>query len=131
VGGRYSNLWHYKHMLDPRELSVGSNMPPYAHLLDAKVNFNTTATKVRAMRSVGVPYRPEQVEGAGDAARAAGQHIADALREEGGVEVSADSELVALIGYLQRLGKPPADDAATAVASTNNATRPASSNGGR
>ena len=130
VGGRYSNLWHYKHMLDPRELSVGSNMPAYVHLREAKVDFNNTATKVRAMRSVGVPYRPEQVEGAGDAARAAGQQIADALREEGGVEVAADSELVALIGYLQRLGKPPAGNSATAVAATTDATRSASINGG-
>src|SRR3569832_2461409 len=32
VGGRYSDFWHYRHLLDPRELSPGSNMPSYAHL---------------------------------------------------------------------------------------------------
>jgi cytochrome c oxidase cbb3-type subunit I/II len=42
VGGRYSNLWHYKHMLDPREISPGSNMPSYAHLASARVDFAET-----------------------------------------------------------------------------------------
>ena len=31
-GGRYPNLWHYRHLLDPREVSPGSNMPPFAFL---------------------------------------------------------------------------------------------------
>jgi len=35
--------------------------------------------------------------------------IAKALAKEGGVSVAPDSELVALISYLQRLGRVPAD----------------------
>ena len=30
VGGKYPNLWHYQHMIDPRATSPGSNMPSYA-----------------------------------------------------------------------------------------------------
>ncbi len=116
LGGRYSNLWHYRHMLDPRELSVGSNMPSYAHLRDAKVAFEETPNKLRAMRAVGVPYRAEDVQGASADAARAGQAIADSLREEGGVEVAPDAELVALIAYLQRLGKPPAAEPTTVAA---------------
>ena len=31
-GGKYPNLWHYQHLVDPRAITPGSNMPPYAHL---------------------------------------------------------------------------------------------------
>jgi cytochrome c oxidase cbb3-type subunit I/II len=108
VGGRYSNLWHYKHMLDPREISPGSNMPAYAHLATARVDFSETAEKLRAMRTVGVPYKPEQIATAERDAKQAGVVLAKALKAEGGVDVAADSELIALVSYLQRLGRVPA-----------------------
>jgi cytochrome c oxidase cbb3-type subunit I/II len=108
VGGRYSNLWHYKHMLDPREISPGSNMPAYAHLATARVDFAETAEKLRAMRTVGVPYKPEQIAAAERDAKQAGDALATALKAEGGVDVAADSELISLISYLQRLGRVPA-----------------------
>jgi cytochrome c oxidase cbb3-type subunit I/II len=28
-GGRYPNLWHYQHLMDPRSTSPASNMPMY------------------------------------------------------------------------------------------------------
>ncbi len=31
VGGKYANLWHYLHLMDPRSTSPASNMPSYAH----------------------------------------------------------------------------------------------------
>jgi cytochrome c oxidase cbb3-type subunit I/II len=108
VGGRYSNLWHYKHMLDPREISPGSNMPAYPHLATARVDLSETAEKLRAMRTVGVPYKPEQIATAERDAKQAGVALAAALKAEGGADVAADSELIALISYLQRLGRVPA-----------------------
>ncbi|MDD9935056.1 MAG: cytochrome-c oxidase, cbb3-type subunit I [Myxococcales bacterium] len=114
VGGRYSNLWHYKHMLDPREISPGSNMPPYQHLEENLIELGDTPAKMRAMVTVGVPYSGEQLAGAEADALAAGTAIAAELKEQGGIEIAANSELVALISYLQRLGKtpaPPAEDA--------------------
>jgi cytochrome c oxidase cbb3-type subunit I/II len=105
LGGRYSDVWHYRHMLDPRELSPGSNMPGYAHLQNSLIDFEATPDKLRAMRSVGVPYTPEAIAAAsGDAARTAEQ-IATGLAREAGANIDKRSELIALISYLQRLGK--------------------------
>ena len=106
VGGKYPHIWHYQHMLDPRQISPGSNMPAYPHMLDGRIDFGTTARKMSAMQVVGVPYSDEQVVASRDTAQKEADAIAANLREEGGVEVASDSELVALIAYLQRLGKP-------------------------
>jgi cytochrome c oxidase cbb3-type subunit I/II len=106
AGGRYSDVWHYKHMLDPRELTPGSNMPSYAHLRDTSIDFEKSADKLRAMRNVGVPYTPEQIAMASRSAERAAQIIVRGLAKEANVQVSPNSELVALIGYLQRLGLP-------------------------
>src|SRR5690606_211460 len=35
VGGKYTDSWHYQHMLDPRAISPGSNMPNYPWLIDS------------------------------------------------------------------------------------------------
>jgi len=111
VGGRYSHLWHYKHLVDPREVSPGSNMPPYGHLAGETVDFAGSEHKMRAMRSIGVPYAATQVQGAAQAARAEADAIAAELKQEGGIDVAADSRMVALIAYLQRLGRSPAPQA--------------------
>jgi cytochrome c oxidase cbb3-type subunit I/II len=119
VGGKYADVWHYKHMTDPREISPGSNMPPYDHLSQEALDFSKTANKLRVMRNVGVPYKPDQIQTAEEVARSNAATIAAGLAENAGVaiceEPSADCELlvnsrmVALIAYLQRLGRVPAD----------------------
>ena len=118
VGGRYNHVWHYKHMRDPREISPGSNMPPYAHLADDRVDFADAAPKMRALRTVGVPYTAADIQTAETSARAEATAIVAELEREGGVrpcrdgipasecDLAIDSKLVALISYLQRLGKP-------------------------
>jgi cytochrome c oxidase cbb3-type subunit I/II len=105
IGGRYTDVWHYRHMLDPRELSPGSNMPPYAHLQSSLIDFSVTPDKLRAMRNVGVPYSPEAIAAASGEARRAAQNIAEGLAREAGAQIDPRSELIALISYLQRLGK--------------------------
>jgi cytochrome c oxidase cbb3-type subunit I/II len=107
VGGKYNHQWHYRHMLDPREISPGSNMPSYAHLANTHIDFGTSSDKMRAMRTVGVPYKPEQIAAGPRDARLQAEQIARELTQ-GGEHVAPDSELVALISYLQRLGKPGA-----------------------
>ncbi len=110
LGGKYPNIWHWQHMIDPRAISPGSNMPNYAHLTSNTLDYAHTEDKLRAMRAVGVPYKPEQIASAVDDAKAHAAEIAADLKAAG-VEAKADSELVALIAYLQRLGKntpPPA-----------------------
>ncbi|MBX3247246.1 MAG: cytochrome-c oxidase, cbb3-type subunit I [Myxococcales bacterium] len=133
VGGKYNHTWHYTHMLDPREISPGSNMPPYTHLARNVIRFEDSADKLRAMRSVGVPYRPEQIQSAERDARAQHDEIVGFLAENAQVrlcteglelvpydapaerrsasnacDINPNSQLVALIAYLQRLGNIPA-----------------------
>ncbi len=106
VGGKYNHQWHYRHMQDPREISPGSNMPSYAHLAKTTVDFTRSEAKLRAMRSIGVPYKPEQVQVAARDAQQQATQIALELTKSGERNVVPNSELVALISYLQRLGKP-------------------------
>jgi len=106
-GGKYPDVWHYRHLLDPRSVSPGSIMPPYPALETARVDAGATEDKLRALRSVGVPYEPRQVQSARSDEEAQGAEIAKALRDQGVANVDPGSEIVALVAYLQRLGTHP------------------------
>ncbi len=106
VGTKYPDLWHYKHLVDPRSISPSSIMPAYAWLNDRKINLDQTPGKIAAMKSLGVPYLDKDVSQARASAQAQGARVASELQAQG-VAVAPDSEMVALIAYLQRLGKPP------------------------
>jgi cytochrome c oxidase cbb3-type subunit I/II len=103
VGSKYPNLWHYTHMMDPRATSPGSNMPAFPWLADWRIKKELTPKKVAAMQTLGVPYTAADIANAADSAAAQGKAIADDLSKQG-VEVKPDTEMVALIAYLQRLG---------------------------
>jgi cytochrome c oxidase cbb3-type subunit I/II len=104
VGGRYPDVWHYQHMLDPRTTSPGSNMPSYAFLKERPIDYDMLARNVRAMSTLGVPYAPRAVLEAEGDARAEAQKLADGLKAQD-VSLDPNSELAALIAYLQGLGK--------------------------
>ena len=106
-GDKYPNVWHYRHLVDARSVSPGSNMPPFPRLVTDTVNVARTATKMHALQSIGVPYDDRQIAAARGDAEAQGAEIAKNLRDDGVAEVDAQSEIVALIAYLQRLGKHP------------------------
>jgi cytochrome c oxidase cbb3-type subunit I/II len=103
-GGRYPNLWHYRHMLDPRSTSPGSNMPAYPHLLTNTIDPAGTAARLEAMRTLGVPYTDAMVAAAATDERAQAESITRDLADNG-ARATPDSEMVALIAYLQRLGR--------------------------
>ena len=105
-GGKYPNLWHYRHLVEPQAISPGSNMPPYDHFARTRVDLANTGNKMHALSRVGVPYTDEQIEGAAVDARKQGQAVSDDLAKEG-VVVAADTQMVAVVAYLQRLGKKP------------------------
>jgi cytochrome c oxidase cbb3-type subunit I/II len=107
VGGKYSHLWHYQHLVDPRITSVGSNMPAYAFLAQRKLDLGDTAVKMDAMRTLGVPYSAAEVTSAGHELERQAKAIAGELAAQG-ASLDWDSEMVALIAYLQRLGRNPA-----------------------
>ena len=84
-GGKYSDQWHRDHLTNPRDVVPESNMPSYPWLAKGQVDPADMAPKMKALRTVGVPYTDEQIAAAGD-------------------EVKGKSELDAVIAYLQVLG---------------------------
>ena len=88
-------------------------MPYYPHLRSDEVDFDTTQSKLGVMQMLGVPYDNAAVLGGEDDARAQARSIAEALSSDveldgrpDGVDVPLeDSQLVALIAYLERLGR--------------------------
>ncbi len=104
VGGKYSNAWHYSHMLAPDAVSTGSIMPPYPWLFEQTIDKNQTAKKISALRKVGVPYEEDYESVANDELDKQATEIVSNLKGEG-IEVMPETEIVALIAYLQRLGK--------------------------
>ncbi|MAY83250.1 MAG: cytochrome C oxidase Cbb3 [Flavobacteriales bacterium] len=104
---RKPNSWHFEHMYDPRSVSDGSIMPAYPWLLEKELDTSTTAAKINAMITLGVPYEEGYAAIANRDLVKQANEIADEMRaqlEEEGFEVSADREIIALIAYLQRLG---------------------------
>jgi len=102
-GKKYSNLWHYLHMEDPRSMSPGSIMPRYPWLLTDNLDTSTTAAKINAMRAVGVPYEKGYEKFANEDLVKQANEIADDLIKSG-VPAEPDKDIIALIAYLQRLG---------------------------
>lgn len=105
VGGKYPDLWHYRHMRNPRDISSKSIMPVFAWLLENRLDTHLTAAKLQAQRTLGVPYSKEDVDSANVRRDRQAAAIAATLKEQGNVpETVKDKEIVALIAYLQRLG---------------------------
>jgi cytochrome c oxidase cbb3-type subunit I/II len=106
-GGKYPHLWHYTHLMDPRAVSAGSNMPSFKWLASGTVDTRATTKKLALMQRLGVPYSNADVDGAEASLREQAQGIVDELRTQGGIQTRWNSEIVALIAYLQRLGRGP------------------------
>ena len=104
VGGKYPDMWHYKHFYDPREVTAGSIMPTYKWLFDKKIDYSTLQKKLSVMQKLGVPYSNEEIANGVTAAQAQAQTIADGLAQSGVPAAIVDKEVVALIAYMQRLG---------------------------
>lgn len=103
VGGKYPNLWHYNHMMDPRSTSPKSIMPEYDHLASAPLDYDGLGQKLDALRTLGTPYEESSINGAAAQAQAQGERIAKDLESAGAPDIR-DTQLLALIAYLQRLG---------------------------
>ncbi len=104
LGGRYPNLWHYSHMMDPRSTSPGSNMPSYQWLAIDKIDVPLGGRKLALMQKLGVPYLNAQIDTASADQQSQGEAVVTDLKTQG-ITVAWDSEIVALIAYLQRLGR--------------------------
>ncbi len=104
-----SDGWHYSHLVDPTSMTDQSIMPPYPWLAEQDLNTSMTASKIKAMRTLGVPYQEGFENQAVDALNKQAEEIAARLKDEGirdndGLEISSKKEIIAIIAYLQRLG---------------------------
>ena len=102
-GGKYPDSWHYHHMREPSSMSPGSIMPVYDWLYEQSLNTSQTQAKLKAMKTLGVPYDDVQIKNAVKDLEAQSKEIQARLAEEK-IKVSSDKEIIALIAYLQRLG---------------------------
>ena len=82
-GGKFPALWHYRHFEDPRSVSPDSMMPAFPSLLTRRID-------------------------AADGLRIDAETLAGEMARDG-VPVPWDTEVIALIAYLQSLGRdlPP------------------------
>ncbi|HEY5774846.1 MAG TPA: cytochrome-c oxidase, cbb3-type subunit II [Xanthomonadales bacterium] len=85
VGGRYSDEWHYIHLINPRDVVPESNMPAYGWLQDRMVDGELVQKKMRALNALGDPYSEEDIAAAPSV-------------------VEGKNEMDAVIAYLQSLG---------------------------
>jgi len=87
IGGKYTDVWHRLHMLNPRAVVPTSIMPAYPWLQSRSADADgDIEQKLRALRWLGHPYSDADIETATEA------H-------------DGKTELDALITYLQMLGK--------------------------
>ncbi|HKK93644.1 MAG TPA: cytochrome-c oxidase, cbb3-type subunit II [Longimicrobiales bacterium] len=104
IAGKYPDAWHYEHMEDPRSTSPGSIMPAYPWMLERTVDPRIVAKSLRALQRVGHPYVDVSEENVRGSMRAQGSGIVNSLAAAG-IESEWDTEIVAMIAYLQRLGR--------------------------
>ena len=85
VGGKYSNEWQVKHLIAPRSVVPESVMPNYPWLQDHMLDGASVTTRVKAMKTLGVPYSEQDIQ-------AAAAHV------------EGKTEMDAMVAYLQVLG---------------------------
>lgn len=105
VGKKYPDLWHYRHMIDPREVTPKSLMPAYAWLEKDRIQYKNLGRKMRLMQSLGVPYTEYEVEMAQSHAEKQALVIGEGLAAQGAPTGLHEKEIVALIAYLQAMGQ--------------------------
>jgi cytochrome c oxidase cbb3-type subunit 2 len=85
VGGKYSDEWQRLHLVNPRDLVPESNMPAYPWLEKTPADAQSIERRMKALRTVGVPYTDAEIANAP-------------------ADIKGKTELDALVAYLQGLG---------------------------
>ncbi|MEC7277594.1 MAG: cytochrome-c oxidase, cbb3-type subunit I [Bdellovibrionota bacterium] len=104
VGGKYNHMWHYRHMLNPRDVTPGSIMPNYPWLYKNKIKYSVVEKKMKVLAALGAPYSDDEINNSVAAAKTQAQSIMDELAKDGVDAKMINKEIIALIAYLQRLG---------------------------
>lgn len=103
-GGKNKDSWHYLHFRNPRDTSSGSIMPNYPWLYTTKLDTSLTVKKMEVLRQLGTPYDDEMMKDALVRLDRDAKRIAERVSRELGEEVQPDTEVIALIAYMQKLG---------------------------
>ena len=96
---------------NPRDLNKDSNMPTYWWMAETDADIKSLPAKIAAQRSIGVPYPAMTKDEIEQRAIEQGVAIATDLKAAGAF-AKPNSQIVALIAYLQKLGQfeKPAED---------------------
>lgn len=106
VGKKFPDLWHYRHMIDPRAVTPKSIMPSYPWLADKNTDFVSLRKKVSVMKALGVPYEDNTLAQADTIAEKQAKEIAEGLKSQGVTQEGLErKQIVALIAYMQSLGQ--------------------------
>jgi len=108
VGKKYPDLWHLRHMIDPRAITPLSIMPSYPWLATKSTDFVSLRRKVSVLKNLGTPYDDKVLADADILAEQQAKGIGKSLTEQGAPEGIERKEIVALIAYLQSLGQKEA-----------------------
>jgi cytochrome c oxidase cbb3-type subunit 2 len=115
VGGKYSDEWQLRHLVDPRAVVPQSIMPGYPFLAERDLRFDHVARDLRANRAGGVPYTDEMIAQAVNDIRTQmapdspditefQKRYPNAQARPPAVAAGRITEADALIAYLQMLG---------------------------
>jgi cytochrome c oxidase cbb3-type subunit I/II len=104
IGGKYPDSWHFNHMYEPSSMAENTIMPNYPWLIDDDLDTSSTAAKIRGMQTLGVPYPKGYDKIANRELMIQANAITKSLANDK-IRTPANKEIVALIAYLQRLGK--------------------------
>jgi cytochrome c oxidase cbb3-type subunit I/II len=97
-------LWHLRHFQQPQATSPGSLMPSYGFLLEDDIPYDVIQKRVDVMAMLGVPYEAGALSGAEAMSRTQADQVANKLLQLRGPDMH-NKEVIALIAYVQRLGK--------------------------
>jgi len=117
LGDKYTDLWHRRHLINPRDVVPKSIMPSYPWLQKNELQIKNVGAHLLAQRRVGVPYSDEMIDnGLADmqAQASPGSPSVEKLKDRYGeatdvrvFDGDADrlTEMDAVIAYLQILGR--------------------------
>ena len=81
----YSDEWHRIHLNNPRDVVPESNMPAYPWLDKSALEPASIQPRMKALRTVGVPYTDEEIAKAPE-------------------QLKGKTEMDAVVAYLQGMG---------------------------
>jgi cytochrome c oxidase cbb3-type subunit 2 len=116
VGGKYSDVWQVRHLVNPRDVVPQSIMPRYDWLMRDDLRIDDLGEHLAAQRDVGVPYTQEMIDNATNDAYGQAtpdSKLADGVGKRYGAATQVRAfdgdptrvtEMDALVAYLQVLG---------------------------